>query len=97
MVYDSDTLGTLPQKFGIKRTKNLGYFILVLILILEGFKDEITTAFSISLIVMLILTGIYVWKSKRNQSIYYSAFWVEAIPIFWVVGLLILKYYLFIP
>ncbi len=96
MIYDSLKLGTLPQKIGIKRTKNLGYFFLVLMTILEGFKDEITPVFSISYIVMIIVTGILVVLSKRNQSGYYAAFWVEAIPIFWIGMLLMLKNYLFI-
>lgn len=96
MVYDSSSLGTLPQKFGINRTKNLGYFLLVLIALLEGFKDEITPVFSMSFIGMLMLTGILVRLSKKNQSSYFSAFWVEAVPIFWMGILLILKNYLFI-
>lgn len=96
MIYDSLKLGTLPQKIGIKRTKNLGYFFLVLMTILEGFKDEITPVFSISYIVMIIVTGTLVVMSKRNQSGYYAAFWVEAIPIFWIGMLLMLKNYLFI-
>ena len=96
MVYDSNSLGTLPQKFGIRITKKIGYFFLLLMAVIEGFKDEITLSFSLSFFVMLILTGILVRLSKKNQSSYYSAFWVEAIPIFWMGFILIVNNYFFI-
>ena len=96
MVYDSNSLGTLPQKFGIRITKKIGYFFLLLMAVIEGFKDEITLSFSLSFFVMLILTGILVRLSKKNQSSYYSAFWVEAIPIYWLGIILIVNDYFFI-
>ena len=96
MVYDSNSLGTLPQKFGIRITKKIGYFFLLLMAVIEGFKDEITLSFSLSFFVMIILTGILVRLSKKNQSSYYSAFWVEAIPIFWMGFILIVNNYFFI-
>lgn len=96
MVYDNSSLGTLPQKFGIKKTKTIGYFVLLLIAIIEGFKDEITLSISLSFIGMLFFTGILLRLSVKNQSSYYSAFWVEAIPIFWVGIIIIVNDYFFI-
>jgi len=94
--YDSVSLGTLPQKFGIQKSKKLGYFLLAHILLLEGFKDDISSEFLFSLTVMLMITGIFVKLSRKNQPAIYTSFWVEGIPIYWACFLMILKNYFFI-
>ena len=43
-----------------------------------------------TLLVSLVI-GLFILFSKENQSEYYSAFWVESIPIFWALAYLFLS------
>ncbi|MEZ4858263.1 MAG: hypothetical protein R2781_05575 [Flavobacteriaceae bacterium] len=96
LVYDDLTLGTLPQKLGVSKTKWVGYLFLLIMIILQGFKAEIHSSYTAFFIVMLLLTAFLVWFSKQKQSVYFTSFWVEGIPILWVVLLFFEKYYFFI-
>lgn len=89
--YDLQQLGTIPQKMGITRTKILGVVILAGLFLIEFLKDNISlTSISALAIIVLFTTGM-IWKSKERQSQYFSAFWVESIPILWMIVLLLLK------
>ncbi|MFD2726754.1 hypothetical protein [Hyunsoonleella rubra] len=87
--YDTASLATLPQKLGIKGAKRLGVFLLALFFVLEFFKDETRLSYIFVMLVIAIITGIFVAFSKVSQGKYYSAFWVESLPIIWL-GLLLL-------
>lgn len=82
--YDSLRLGTIPQRIGIANTKRIGVALSLLFLVLELVKNTTTTnqlRFS-ALVAFLMLLSVV--KSSKENSIYYSAFWVEALPIFWL-------------
>ena len=84
--YDLEQLGTLPQQMGVTKTKLLGIFLLVIVISLEFFKKGTGAEGSFyALLLICVLTGILVWKSKEEQSRYFSAFWVEGIPVVWLV------------
>lgn len=74
-------LETLPQRIGIQKTKVLGFVLLVLIIVLEGFKDEIYFPVFYATIFMIFVTGVVLLVSKKVQKPYFASFWVEAIPI----------------
>ena len=82
--FDSINLSTIPQKIGEKKTKIIGVILLVIFLLLECFKSEVTsnklTTLIITVIAFLALVG-----AKKNQGKYYSAFWVESVPILWLL------------
>jgi len=82
---DSKELKTLPQVLGIFATKLIGTYLLFFILILEYFKK--TSSFSEILIWVFILglTGIFLWFSTPKRTRFYTAFWVESIPIIWCI------------
>ena len=86
--YDSLKLATLPQRIGIKQTKISGVLLLGLILFLEFFKGEINSIKLALLITILIMTGLFLIFSKKDQGKYYSSFWVEVLPIFWLLLIL---------
>ncbi|MBC2846548.1 hypothetical protein H7F21_15695 [Winogradskyella flava] len=88
--YDSLKLGTIPQKIGIKNTKIIGVMLLMVFFFLEYFKDELTGNSILSMLIMLVLTLLLLVFSRKNQSRYYSAFWVESLPVIWLVSLLML-------
>ncbi|UKM65160.1 hypothetical protein GSB9_01722 [Flavobacteriaceae bacterium GSB9] len=88
--YDSLKLSTMPQKIGIKQTKLLGVALLTIMFFIEFFKDETSSLYVIALLLVSVVTGIFVISSKIEQKPYYSAFWVEGLPIFWLVLLCLL-------
>jgi hypothetical protein len=85
--FDELALGTLPQRVGVKKTKAIGIIMLSSLLMLEYLKPVKNFEFEISMIVSVVVLGLFLLFSKRSQSKYYASFWVESIPI---VGLLIL-------
>ncbi|MBU2949520.1 hypothetical protein KO493_02280 [Tamlana agarivorans] len=87
--YDPLNLKTIPQKIGVKKTKLLGVVLLVFMLVLEYFKAEASASSGIALGIVLFVTGVFVWRSKQEQAKYYCAFWVEALPVVWLILMLI--------
>ena len=85
MRYDSLKLATIPQRIGIRNTKTIGAILAVQMLVLELFKDELIVQQFVVLFVIVILTIIVLFQSNVNQKAYFSSFWVEGIPILWLV------------
>ncbi|WP_395052377.1 hypothetical protein [Flavobacterium sp.] len=85
---DSISMNTLPQKFGTAKTKLLGYCFLFFYSILQFYFFKFNFEIVISIfIVFLIGFSIYFSDTKRNK--FYTSLWVESIPIFWWILLLI--------
>ena len=91
--YDDSTLETLPQRVGVKKTKIIGAVILVLVLLIELFKDSSTLNYLVSLGIISVVLLVFLLNAKKKQSKYFSSFWVESIPILWFVIFLLLKTY----
>lgn len=89
--YDSLKLGTIPQKIGIKNTKIIGVLLLMVFFFLEYFRDELSANAILSTLIMVLITLLFVVFASKHQSKYYSAFWVEGLPIMWLGLLLILS------
>tara|TARA_R110002050_G_scaffold300769_1_gene472415 strand:- start:43528 stop:44361 length:834 start_codon:yes stop_codon:yes gene_type:complete len=87
--YDSLKLSTVPQKIGVKQTKGIGVMLLVVLFLLEFFKDEITLSKTLVLLSITTFTLLLLVFSKVEQGKYYSAFWVEGLPILWLILLLL--------
>lgn len=88
--YDSIKLATIPQKIGVKHTKLIGVLLLLLFFLLDFFKDELTSNAIITTLTVTFVTLLFVVFSNKKQSKYYSAFWVESLPIVWLGVLLML-------
>lgn len=89
--YDVASLKTLPQQFGIIRVKVFGLFLLLMCLFIEGFKDEFSARYFLSLLIICLLIGTVLFGSGRKQLKYFASFWVEGIPIVWLGILLLLS------
>tara|TARA_B100000809_G_C15102636_1_gene517529 strand:+ start:1164 stop:1997 length:834 start_codon:yes stop_codon:yes gene_type:complete len=87
--YDSLKLATIPQKIGVKLTKRIGLLLLGLFYVLNFFKDDITVKYVVSSLMIASITLLFLIFAKKNQNKYYSAFWVESLPILWL-GILLL-------
>lgn len=83
--YDALNLSTIPQKLGVKKTKNLGVLLLVGFFVLEFLKKETHGNTILALLIITILTAIFVRLSKIDQNKYYCSFWVEGLPILWLL------------
>lgn len=78
---DNPTLQTLPQRFGIGTTKKIGYLMLSLFLAVDYFNNSL--GFINLSIAIIAALSIYFSSSSRNH--YYTSFWVESIPILWLI------------
>lgn len=83
--YDSLKLATMPQKIGEKGTKIMGVLLLGLFYFLEYFKDNVNYKQLLILFVISFLTFLLLIFARKNQQKYYSEFWVESIPILWLL------------
>lgn len=79
---DASSLGTWPQLLGVGGTKMRGYGLLVVFVLLESYHLKDTGQLIISGVIASLL-GVFLAFSRKNQSTYYSSFWVESIPIVW--------------
>lgn len=84
VLYDSESLLTLPIWLGVKNTKILGLIFLGLFLAIDCFYIKTKYLWIDGLIAVCL--GFLLLKSSTNQNKYYSAFWVEGIPILWLVA-----------
>lgn len=83
---DDPFLRTVPQRIGVKRTKTVGLFLLLLFCSLELLiVDFDQTSFLIN-VKWSIIIAFFILFSHPNRSTYYTSFWAESLPI---IGLLL--------
>lgn len=87
--HDDIHLKTVPQQIGVKQTKKAGYILLVLFVALEVLK----TAFELRVVLLKIGIALtvfcFLFFATEKKSKYYSTFWVESIPVFWWILVLV--------
>lgn len=90
--YDSLNLKTLPQLVGVRNTKLIGLAVLLACLGFEFFKIEVAASYIVSLLLFCVVLGWLLVISRPWQSRYFSSFWVEGLPILWLVAFLLLEW-----
>jgi hypothetical protein len=94
LAYDSPQLKTLPQRYGVGRTKLFGAFLVVPFFFLVFLKKSILVSEVVVSGVLFLGLGCLMFITKRHQSKYFASFWVEAMPIaWWGLYLLVKKLY----
>lgn len=87
-IYDApfDVLSnkTMVDYIGVTKSKIIGIFLLFAFFLLS-----LTFNFSFPDFVFLIITGVLIAFASEKKSKYYTVFWVESLPIFWWVLLLL--------
>ena len=78
---DQIYLSTIPQKIGVRNTKIIGYALLGDALLLEFFKHQFDQNRFLIVVFLVVILILFLVKSTPKRSRYYTAFWVEAIPI----------------
>ncbi len=76
---DSSSLKTLPQVLGVNKSKYLSLVFLLVFFLLTFFKP---INYSIN-IILVVITSLLLIKATTKQNKYYSAFYVEFLPIIW--------------
>ena len=82
--FDNENLATIPQLLGVLQSKVFGTALLVLLFFIELLQRSIENQEFLVLSIVLLILGIFLWNSKRDQSLYYASFWVEAVPIIYL-------------
>lgn len=83
--YDDIRLKTVPQSIGILHTKYLIYLLLIPFYVLEFFKQgNYPNQWIINLILITVIT-LFTHYASPHKSKYYTLFWVESVPILWLV------------
>lgn len=87
--FDFPDLKTLPQLIGIKSSKVVAILAMIIFALLELYRiTNIDAAFIVS-IVITVLAILLILGSVVGQKRFYSSFWVESVPVFWYILLLI--------
>ena len=81
---DDLRLSTIPQKIGITTSKRLGFLGLFLIFLLSFLLHNNLIDILTSTIVMVV-TGLFLLFSHPKKPFYFTAFWVESVPVFWAL------------
>ncbi|MGB5819228.1 MAG: hypothetical protein WBG90_07055 [Saonia sp.] len=92
--YDTFELNTLPQRYGAKKTKMFGGFLAIAFFFLTFLKDDLTQLEILGKTMLFFALIMVMFFTKKEQSKYFSSFWVEAIPIFWWGSLWVLRQFL---
>ena len=82
---DDPHLHTVPQQIGVKRTKIVGLLLLLLFSGLEFLEISSDGIRVVIKLILPVLTALFLIFANERRSRYYSAFWVESIPILWLL------------
>jgi hypothetical protein len=89
--FDDPNLKTVPQQIGVKLTKIIGMLLLIVFYFLEFFKQNfIQKQLLVNLVLVVAILAFLIFANEKRSK-YYSSFWVESIPIFWWILLLIFR------
>lgn len=87
---DKDIIYTIPHKIGINKSKIFGILLIIVnIIVIMAFED--ISKNSLIEIFVMIITAIMIYYSDIVKSKYYVTFWIESIPICWLIILLVLS------
>jgi hypothetical protein len=80
---------TLPQNIGVQKTIGVGLLLAVLFVVIAVVKQSANSTIISTDLAAIGLSVFFLVRSKRKQSQYFASFWVEAVPIFWLIVILL--------
>lgn len=89
--YDMAQLQTIPQQVGVLKSQIIGALSMCIFVLLEFLKETTTYSNAVSVIVVGALTIALLRYSQIRQSKYYASFWVEGVPVVWLICLLFIS------
>ena len=90
---DTLSLRTIPQQLGIRKTKIIGFFLLIIGLIFAIFIFPFNYWTLLPIIISYSLLGVSLYFCSTQMSIYFTNFWIEGIPIIWWLSSLLISYF----
>lgn len=81
--YDDIRLKTVPQTFGVLKTKYLIGLLLIPFYFLEFLKVNYYGNQWIINLILVSVIALFTYYANPNRSKYYTLFWVESIPVLW--------------
>ena len=87
---DSESMKTIPQVFGVRGSKMIGTLLLFGVVILS-YCLSLHSYDMVPTLIACVLALVCLWKSTIQQSTYYASFWVEALPIVWLLMVVVWK------
>ena len=85
---DDPHLQTVPQQIGVKRTRILGFLLLLTFYCLEFLREEFTLVQLGINLALIAVISLFLLFANPQRSKYYTSFWVESIPVLWWLLLL---------
>ena len=82
---DNVELKTIPQIFGIYRSKLLGVLLLMFNTSIFYFTNEISLIFIVIEVFIYLILGFLLIISDPKKPLNFTRFWVEGVPIIWVI------------
>ena len=86
---DDLRLSTIPQKIGILATKRLGFLGLISIFVFSFFLPQNAAIDILITTIVMVVTAIFLVVSHPKKPFYFTAFWVESVPVLWALLVLI--------
>ncbi len=88
---DSPSLKTVPQTIGVRNTKILGILLLILFFYLEFSLSEYKISQLLINGILAVSVLLFTLFANEKKSKYYTTFWVESIPILWLVLIVLFR------
>lgn len=87
---DDPHLQTVPQTIGVKRTKYLGFLLLVPFWVLEILISTFNYRDAVINLIMVVILMLFIAFANPDRPKYYTSFWVESVPILWWLMIVLL-------
>ena len=82
--YDSNDLKTIPQIYGTNNSKYISYVLICIFFSISFISNGTSIDLISDLLISFVLVFI-IYLTKENQGKYFSSFWVESSPIYWLI------------
>jgi hypothetical protein len=82
---DNIELKTIPQILGIRKSKLLGILLLIFNTSIFYFVGEISLIFILVEVFINLILGFLLIISDPKKPLNFTRFWVEGVPIIWVI------------
>lgn len=80
---DDPHLQTVPQQIGVQATQKLGWFLMLIFILIEFVSPHPLGAIAGVKIGLALTTSVMLLLAHPNRSHYFSWFWAESIPVVW--------------
>lgn len=81
--YDEKYLKTIPQLLGTQKTKLLLAGLTIPFFVIEFFKVGFQPIQAWNNLIIVCITLLFIQLASPKRSSYFSLFWVESVPIYW--------------